>query len=126
GRQDCGGLRCDHCIVFCHKEEVGSSCLLHLGPCGGIKVHVLVKSLLMGVNDGVQAHGVVQTCLYMTCAVGSCPVVVTYPDSDRLSATLEVGAYRCRKYRELVLCCRFYADNRVGTEHVRPDIERSP
>ena len=98
-----GDLGVTTCIVFCHEEEVGSSCLLHLGPCGGIKVHVLVKSLLMGVNDSVQAHGVVQTCLYMTCAVGSCPVVVTYPDSDRLSAALEVGAYRCGEYTELVL-----------------------
>ena len=77
----------------------------------------------MSGNDRVQAHSVVQTCLDVACAVRSSSVKVRNLDSDGLGAALEVGAYGCCEYAELVVVRGLNADNGVGAEHVGADIE---
>ena len=61
----------------------------------------------------------------MTGSVRCCTVEVCDTDRDRLSAAFEVRANRSTEGTELILGCRFYADNRVCTEHVRTDVESS-
>ena len=45
-------------------------------------------------------------------------------NSDRLSAALEVRAYRCSKDSVLIVISRLNADNGVNTKDIRSQIKR--
>ena len=111
-------------IVLCHKDKVGSAGFLHFRAGRGIQIHIFIKSVCMGSHNGMQAHGIVQSRLDVAGPVRRRAVKVGYADSDRLCAALEIRTYRRRKYAELIFISRLHADNRVNTEHVRPDIKR--
>ena len=119
GRQDAVGLRGDYLIVLRHEEEIGSAGLLHLGPGAGIQIHVLVKSVLMGAHNRVQAHGVIQPCFDVPCTVGRGPVEIADADGQRLRAALEIRAHRRAEDAELILVRRFHPDDGIGAEHER-------
>ena len=59
----------------------------------------------------------------MAGAMWCCAVVIADTDRDRLCAALEVRTYRSGEDAELILICRFYADNCVASEHVRTNVK---
>ena len=123
GRKDAVGLGSHHGVVLCNEDEVGSSGLLHICSCGSVQIHIFIIALLVGVHDGVEAHGIVQTGLYMAGAVGGCPVKVADADGDGLCTALKVGAHRRTEGAELVFAGRLYADDGIRSEHIGTDIE---
>ena len=55
--------------------------------------------------------------------MGRRTVKIRYLDGKGLYAALEVRSYRSTEYTELILVSRLYTDNRVGSEHIRTDIQ---
>ena len=125
GRKDTAGLRGNQLVVLCDEDHIGSAGLFDLGAGSRIKVYVLVKALLVGVYDGVKAHGIVQAGLYVSGSSRSRTVEVADTDGDRLCAALEVRTYRGNQNTELILLRRLNTDNGRRTENIRTDVERS-
>ena len=57
----------------------------------------------MGRDDGVKAHGVVETCFNMAGAVGGGAVKVRNPNGEGLDATLKIRTDWSCKGTELIL-----------------------
>ena len=112
--------------VALDENHVGSAGFLDMGAGGGIQIDVLVIALLVGVHNVVQAHGIVQSRLYMAGAPGRGTVQIGDADGQGLDAALEVGAYGGGKDAELVFRGGLDADGGVGTEHKGPDVQRGP
>lgn len=58
-------------LSFVTKMKLAPPGLLHICSCGSVQIHIFIIALLVGVHDGVEAHGIVQTGLYMASAVGA-------------------------------------------------------
>ena len=67
----------------------------------------------MGSDRGIQAHGIVEPCLYMACSMRRRPVKITDAQGQGLCAALEIRAYRGGEQTELILIRRLDADNRT-------------
>ena len=80
---------CYYGVVFGDKKEVGAACLLHLGSCARVQIHIFIKALVVGIHDGVKAHGVIQACFDMARAVWCCTVKIADADGQRLYAAFE-------------------------------------
>ena len=124
GRKNTVRFRRDDFIVLCDEDKVGSAGLFDFRASGGVEIHIFIKSFGMSRNDGVKAHGVIETCFDMSCAVRSRPVKIADFNSQRLDAALEIRAYRSRKHTELIFIGRLYTDDSIRTEDVRTDIQR--
>ena len=59
----------------------------------------------------------------MACAVRRRAVKIRYADGNRLCAALEVRAYRSTEHTELILVRRLHANDRIGSEQIRTDIQ---
>ena len=124
GGQDGFGLG-GHQGVALDEDDVGAAGLLDVGAGGGIQVDVLVIALLVGIHDGIQAHGIVQTCLDMAGALGGGTVEVGDADGQRLHAALEVGTHGGDEDTELILSSGLDADDGVIAEHIGTDVQGS-
>ena len=124
-RKDRIRLRCHKLTVLRDKDDVGSACLLKLCACCGIKIEVLVESLLVCVNDREKAHRIVKAGLDVTRTVRCRTVKITNSDRKWLNAAFEVRSDRCAENSELILCRGFNTDDSIRTENIRTQIKRS-
>ena len=123
GGQNAVRLRCHDLPVLGDKKEVCSSGLLHLPTGSRIQIHILVKSLLMGCDNGMKTHGIVQPSLNIPRSVRRCPIEIADTDGQRFCAALEIGAYRGTENPELVFVRRLHPDHGIAAEHVGTQIK---
>ena len=124
GGQDGGGLGHDQVAVLGDEEDVGAAGFLDLGAGCRIQVDIFSEAPVVGVHDGVQAHGIVEAGLDVPGAAWSCPVKVGDPDGNGLGAALEVGAHRRAEDAEHVVLSGLYPDDRGNAEHIRTQVKR--
>ena len=126
GRKNAVRLWGNHLAVPRHKEKIGSAGFLHLGTCAGIKIHILIKPVGMGRHDGMQAHGIVQTCLDIAGSARRRTVKIADTDGQRLYTAFEIRSHGSTEDTELIHIRRLYADDGIHAEHIRADIQRRP
>lgn len=126
GRQNAVGFWCYHSVVFGDKQEVGAACLFHLCSGAGIQIHIFIKTLAVGIHNGVKAHGVIQARFDMAGSIRGSAVKIADTDRQRLYTAFEIRTNRGGEYTELVFIGWFYTDDRVASEHIGADIQGSP
>ena len=89
------------------------------GTCAGVQVHIFIVSFLVGGNDSVQAHGIIEACFNMTGAVGSSPVEIRYLLCKGLYSAFKIRSHRSCKNPELILGCGLYSYNGRRSKHKR-------
>ncbi len=123
GRED--GIRFDRDeFVPLDEDDVRASGFLHVGAGGGIRIQIVREALSVRDDDRVQAHRVVEPGLDVTRSVRCRAVEVRNFQLNRFGAALEIRTYRCGQNTELIFVSRFHADDGVGAEHIRTDVQR--
>ena len=74
--------------------------------------------------DRVKAHGIIESRFDMSRSPWSSAVKIADTDRKRLYSSFKIRSYRSCDHAELILIRRFYANHRIGTEHIRPDVKR--
>ena len=110
--------------VAVNEQDVGATGLLDVGAGLGVQVEIVGIALGVGLDGGLEAHGVVQAGLDVAGAVRCGAVVVGDAQLDGLEATLVVGAHRRHEDAEGVLGRGGDADDVAGADHERADVER--
>ena len=125
GQDRAGQRRGDHAAVVEHEEQVHAAQFLDPLALDRVEEHDLVVPLgdRLGLRD--EAGGVVAAALGRPGAAGGgADVIAADPDRHRRHARLEIVARRAGDHEELVLARRAHAEERLGSEHEGPQVER--
>ena len=106
------------------EQNVGATRLFNIGAALGIEVQVLGIASCVGLDTGLDAHGVVQAGLDVAGAMRSSAVILGDAQGNSRVAALEVRADRRDQNAELVLGGRGNANDDTRGDHERTDVQR--
>ena len=122
--EDGAGLGGHDGAVVVDEVHVHAAELLDVLALLGVEEHHLVTAVAGGLLLGDQRARVVAAGLRRAhAAPAGARVVLGEPQGDRLDATLEVGAGRRRDHHERDVLCWADAEERLGGDHERPEVE---